>query len=84
MRALKGASGSPVGDGTLATTASKIGFIPIPSLALASKTSPLSTPRSSATSSCLRSGSAPGRSILLTTGIISKFASNAKNKLDKV
>jgi hypothetical protein len=55
--------------------------MPIPSLAEAKITSWGSTPSRSTSSSRRRSGSAPGRSILLSTGMISSPASIARKRL---
>ena len=84
MRALAGPSGSPSGGGTRSTMASRMGSIPFPSFALAMRTASGSIPRRSEISSLLRSGSAPGRSILLTTGMISRSASKARKRFERV
>ena len=55
-----------------------------PSFALTSRMSSGSAPIRSCTSCFRRSGSAPGRSILLRTGMISSPASSARNRFDSV
>ena len=76
MSARVGASGSPSGGGTCATIASSSSSTPAPDLAETWSTS--STPSSSWISPATRSGSAPGRSILLSAGISSSPASTAR------
>ena len=63
-------SGSPTGGGTLATTASRISWMPFPSLAEARMASEASMPITSSIWRRTFSGSAAGRSILLMTGTI--------------
>jgi hypothetical protein len=71
-------SGSPLGGGTRLTIASRISLMPMPALALAGTASLQSRPITSSTSWRARSTSAPGRSILLNTGTISRLFSSAK------
>ncbi len=72
-----GASALPVGGGTLAITASRMSSMPTPFLALARTASVASMPMMSSISSITRSGSAEGRSILLSTGTTSTPCSMA-------
>ena len=66
------------------TIVSKISVMPIPSFAEA-KIAPLqSKPIISSISPITRSGSAPGKSILFKTGIISRLLSRAKYTLARV
>ena len=58
--------------------------MPIPALADAAITSSGSTPSRSTSSSRRRSGSAPGRSILFRTGMISSPASIARKRFESV
>ena len=74
MSARRGASASPVGAGMLYTTASSRSWTPSPVLPLASTASSAGMARPSSISSRQRSGSAEGRSILLMSGMISRFA----------
>ena len=78
IRARSGAFASPAGAGTRATMASRISAIPMPSLALARSTSSRGIPSVSSSSSVTLSGSADGRSILLTTGMIVRFCARAR------
>ena len=71
ISAENGAAGSPEGGGTLAITASRMSSMPTPFLALARTASVASMPMMSSISSLTRSGSADGRSILLSTGMTS-------------
>ena len=73
-----GPSGSPFGGGMRATIASRISSIPTPILAEARIASDASIPITCSICSFARSGSAPGRSILLSTGTISRPASAAR------
>jgi hypothetical protein len=68
MSACSGAAGSPEGGGTRAITASRMSSTPSPVLALARSASCAGIPMMSSISSITRSGSADGRSILLSTG----------------
>src|SRR5512139_3385149 len=77
MRARSGASGSPRGGGTFLTTASRISWMPRPSLALAGMASEASRPMTSSISRRTPSTSACGRSILLMTGMTSRSWSSA-------
>ena len=58
--------------------------MPIPRLAEQSTASEQSRPTSSSISALTRSGSAPGRSILLSTGMISRSFSTARYTLASV
>ena len=69
INAVNGAAGSPSGGGIFAITASRMSSMPTPFLALARTASVASMPMMSSISSMTRSGSADGRSILLSTGI---------------
>ncbi len=73
-----GASGSPTGGGTLATTASRISWIPFPSFAEARIASEASMPMTSSIWRRTFSGSAAGRSILLMTGTIVRLLFTAR------
>mmetsp|Transcript_16027 Transcript_16027/g.25876 ORF Transcript_16027/g.25876 Transcript_16027/m.25876 type:complete len:209 (-) Transcript_16027:557-1183(-) len=77
---------SPVsgGGGTLATICSKISSIPMLALAEATTASEQSSPSTSSISRFTRSGSAPGKSILFSTGMISSSASTARYTLATV
>ena len=78
IRARAGAAGSPEGGGTRATIASSTSGTPSPVLAEIRSTRSGSSPISSATARPCSSGSAAGRSILLSTGISSRFPSMAR------
>src|SRR5438876_326499 len=84
MRARSGASATPRGGGTRRTTASSSSGTLLPSLAEMRRISSGFDPMSSCSSCARRSGSAPGRSILLSTGMISSPASIARNRLESV
>ena len=73
-----GASGSPTGGGMRSTTASSTASTPSPVLAEIRRTRSGSSPTSSATSAAAAAGSAWGRSILFTTGTISRLFSIAR------
>ena len=73
-----GASGSPSGAGIRSTIASSTSSTPIPVFAEIRSTLAGSSPTSSATSAAAASGSADGRSILFTTGTISRLFSIAR------
>ena len=75
--ARSGASGLPRGAGTLATICSSTSSTPMPVLAEMAMASLASMPITSSTSSLARSGSACGKSILLSTGSTSTPRSNA-------
>ena len=77
--AFKFLSASPFGAGTYFTIASSISFVPIFSFALAGIALPASIPIESSISAFTLSTSADGKSILLITGISSKFWSTAIN-----
>ncbi|CFW05653.1 Uncharacterised protein [Bordetella pertussis] len=77
ISACSGADGSPLGGGTRATMDSRISSMPMPVLALASTASDASMPITSSTSWRAASGSACGRSILLSTGSTSMPSSMA-------
>ena len=78
MRARGGASGSPLGGGTLAMSSSSTSATPSPVLPLMRLIASAGSPSSSETSWPTRSGSAPGRSILLRQGMSSRPASTAR------
>ena len=82
--ACSGASGSPLGGGIFSITLAKISSIPIPSLPEANTMSSRLQPNRSITSSATTSGSAPGKSILFKTGMISRSCPSAKYKLEMV
>ena len=84
IRAWRDSSFTPFGAGTLSIIAVSISIIPIPVLALAGIISSGSQPRRSTISSVTSSGLAEGRSILLSTGIISKSFSRARYRLEIV
>jgi hypothetical protein len=73
-----GAPGSPDGGGTRATISSRTSSTPSPVLPEIRRIEAAGSPRRSATSSATRSGSAPGRSILLRQGMSSSPASIAR------
>ena len=73
-----GASRSPSGGGTCATSASSSSVTPSPVFAEMRITSSGSMPISSEISPATRSGSAPGRSILFIAGISSRPESTAR------
>ncbi len=73
-----GASGLPRGGGTEATTASSTSSMPWPVFAEIRSTFSGRSPMRSAIARACRSGSAAGRSILLSTGMISRSASMAR------
>jgi len=75
--AFNGASASPVGGGRRVTSASSTPSMLSPVLALISTASEVSRPITSSICCFTRSGSAAGRSILLSTGTISWPASIA-------
>ena len=77
ISARSGASRSPFGGGTCATIASRISTVPVPSFALAGMAASPSSPITSVICSRTASMSAPGRSILLITGMISRSCSIA-------
>ena len=81
MSARSGASSRPFGGGTRATIASSSSGMPVPSLAETARISSRLAPIRSMISCARRSGSAPGRSILLRTGMISRPASMARKRL---
>src|SRR6266550_305588 len=83
MRARSGASATPRGGGMRRTTASSSSGTLLPSLAEMRRISSGFVPMSSCSSCARRSGSAPGRSILLSTGMISSPASIARNRLER-
>ena len=66
--ARKGPLGLPLGEGILATMASKISSTPMPVLAEQGMASVASMPITSSISALALSGSAWGKSILLSTG----------------
>ena len=78
MSARAGASGSPDGGGTRATSSSSTSMTPSPVLAEMRLTSSAGSPISSAISAATRSGSAPGRSSLFRHGISSSPPSIAR------
>ncbi|CAI8214006.1 MAG: Uncharacterised protein [Flavobacteriaceae bacterium] len=78
IRACKGSCLTPFGAGTLSIIAFSISVIPMPVFALAGMISSGSQPRRSTISSVTSSGFAEGRSILLSTGMISKSFSKAR------
>ena len=65
-----GAPASPDGGGTRSTIASSSSSHPVPSFAETKRTSSREKPITSTSSCATRSGSAEGRSILFTTGMI--------------
>jgi hypothetical protein len=67
----------PLGGGSRVTMASSTSGMPIPVLAEIITASEASSPMTSSICSLIRSGSAAGRSILLSTGTISWSASMA-------
>ena len=71
MSAFSGAPGSPRGGGMRAITASITSSTPSPVLALQRTASLAGMPMMSSISAMTRSGSADGRSILLSTGTTS-------------
>jgi hypothetical protein len=81
MSARSGASSWPRGGGTRATTASSSSGMPVPLLGRDARISSWRAPMRSMISLARRSGSAPGRSILLRTGMISSPASMARKRL---
>ncbi len=78
MSAFGGASYDPRGWGTRATMDSRISSMPIPSFADAAMVWAVSIPMMFSICSLTRSTSAPGRSILLRTGITSRSFSTAR------
>ena len=84
IMACSGATGSPFGAGIFSITLAKISSMPIPSLPDAKTMSSRSQPNNSMTSSATASGSAPGRSILFNTGIISRSCPKARYRLEMV
>ena len=83
-RARSGDSGSPRGGGTRSTMASRISSIPMPCLAEAGIAWEASMPMMFSICSRAFSGSAPGRSILFRTGMISSPESTARWALASV
>ena len=79
-----GASGSPAGGGTRATSSSSTSGTPWPVLPRCAGSPSGGSPISSATSPATRSGSAPGRSSLFRHGISSRPASTARYVLATV
>ncbi|MNZ92240.1 hypothetical protein D3C78_1112580 [compost metagenome] len=77
ISACSGASISPVGGGMTSTRRSSTSITPMPLLALQATASVASMPMMCSISSLTRSGSAWGRSILLSTGITSRPCSMA-------
>jgi hypothetical protein len=77
ISACNGASGSPLGGGTLAISASSTSSTPRPVFALQCVASVASMPITSSISAIAFSGFAAGRSILLSTGITSTPSSIA-------
>ena len=75
--ARSGASGLPRGAGMRVITASRMSSMPSPVLALQGIASSASMPITSSISALARSGSACGRSILLSTGTTSTPRSSA-------
>ena len=84
ISAFSGASGSPLGAGSRWTIASRISWTPVPSLALARIAPLASSPTMSSIWRFASSGCAPGRSILLMTGTISRLFSTARYALASV
>jgi len=78
ISARAGASGSPEGGGTRSTMASSTSSTPAPVLAEIRRTCSGSSPIRSAISLATASGSADGRSILFTTGTMSRLFSIAR------
>jgi hypothetical protein len=78
INARAGASGLPVGEGIRSTIASRSSGTPSPVFAEMRSTCSAVSPISSATSAAAPSGSACGRSILFTTGTISRLFSIAR------
>ncbi len=78
MSARAGAARSPEGAGIRSTTASSTSSTPIPVFAEIRRTRAGSSPISSASWIATPSGSACGRSILFTTGMISRLFSIAR------
>ena len=75
---------SPCGGGMRLTIASSTAGTPSPVLAEICRMSERAHPMTLAISSARLSGSAPGRSILLSTGMISRSFSSAKSVLARV
>ena len=84
MSARSGAASLPRGGGTRATIASSSSGTPVPSLAETARISSRLAPIRSMISLARCSGSAPGRSILFSTGMISSPASIARKRLLRV
>ncbi len=84
IRAFSGPSGSPSGDGRRWTIASRMSRTPVPSFALARIAPLASSPTISSICRFASSGCAPGRSILLMTGMISRPLSTARYALASV
>ena len=78
IKACKGASGSPLGAGMRSTTASSTWSTPRPVFPLALRISSGRQPSRSTIWSFTSSGFAEGRSILLSTGMISRSCSKAR------
>ena len=78
MSARAGASSSPTGAGIRSTIASSTASTPSPVFAEIRSTLSASSPIRSATSAAAPSGSACGRSILFTSGTISRSFSIAR------
>ena len=84
MSARKGSSAVSGGGGTSSTSCSRMSSMPMFAFADAC-TAPLqSSPKTSSISRHTRSGSEPGRSILLRTGMISRSLSRARYTLATV
>ncbi len=84
ISALRGASASPFGGGSMVTMRSMSSATPRPLLALTREGSVQSSPMTSSISLATRSGSALGRSILLSTGSTSRSLSSARYTLARV
>ena len=78
IKALRGSSSVAGGGGTFATICSRMSSMPMLAFADASTASEVSRPSTSSISRFTRSGSEPGRSILFSTGMISRSASRAR------
>ena len=78
ISAFSGAAPSPAGGGRRWTIASRTSCVPVPTLALARIAWLPSRPTMSSIWRRVSSGCAPGRSILLMTGTISRLLSTAR------
>ena len=78
MRARRGRAASASGGGTRSTIAWNTSSTPVPSFADTKSISSRLNPNACSTSRATRSGSAASRSILFTTGMISRSFSSAR------